>query len=107
MVKKLFVLVGLLLCGGSGLFAQVGMSLEINRNSFLQFEPVYAKITFRNDTGKALLFGKSPRLQGFLMFEITGAGQKFVSKRKGQEISIDGLVLKPGEIRSIIIPINK
>ena len=107
MVKKLFCLIGLLLLGGSGLFAQVGMALEINRNSFLQYEPIYAKITFRNDTGKALLFGKSPRLQGFLMFEITGSGQKFVSKRKGVEISIDGLVLKPGEIRSIIIPVNK
>ena len=89
------------LCG------QIGMSIEMNRVAYMQFEPVYAKITFRNDTGKALLFGKSPRLQGFLMLEITGAGQKFVAKRKDKEISIDGLVLKPGEIRSIIIPVNE
>ena len=107
MKKLLLTLAFLALPGGSLLFGQVGMDLEINRNSFMQFEPVYAKITFRNDSGKALLFGKSPRLQGFLMLEITGAGQKFVGKRKDKEISIDGLVLKPGETRSIIIPVNE
>ncbi|MBO5791442.1 MAG: hypothetical protein J6S54_03110 [Lentisphaeria bacterium] len=105
--KLLFFLMLLLFMAGEGLFAQIGMDLEINRNTFLQFEPVYAKITFRNDSGKALLFGKSPRLQGFLMLEITGSGQKFVQKRKGKEISIDGLVLGPGEIRSLIIPISE
>ena len=106
MFKKVLTFL-LVLFAAAELAAQIGMSLEINRNSFMQFEPVYAKITFRNDTGKALLFGKSPRLQGFLMFEIQGSGRKFVSKRKGKEISIDGLVLKPGEIRSIIIPVNE
>jgi hypothetical protein len=107
MLKRLIcfsVLFVLGLCGE--LSARVGMSLEINRSTFMQFEPVYAKITLRNDTGKALLFGKSPRLQGFLMLELSGAGQRYVQKRKGKEISIDGLIMKPGEIRSIIIPIN-
>ena len=85
------------------LSGQIGMAIEMNRVAYMQFEPVYAKITFRNDSGKALLFGKSPRLQGFLMLEITGAGQKFVGKRKDKEISIDGLVLKPGETRSITV----
>ena len=108
MMQKLLLSLALLLCpAGALLFGQLGMSLEINRSKFLQFEPVYAKITFRNDTGKALLFGKSPRLQGFLMFEISGAGQRFVSKRPNKEISIDGLILRPGEIRSIIVPINE
>lgn len=89
------------------LYGQVGMSIELNRTAYLQFEPVFAKITFRNDTGKALLFGKSPRLQGFLMLEVTGSGGRIVPKRKNKEISIDGLVLGPGEIRSIIIPVNE
>ena len=105
--KSLFFLMLLIFGTGGSLFAQIGMDLEINRTTFMQFEPVYAKITFRNDTGKALLFGKSPRLQGFLMLEISGVGQTFVSKRPGREISIDGLILGPGEIRSIIIPINE
>ena len=107
-MKKLLLAYALLmLSAGSLLFGQIGMALEINRNCFLQFEPVYAKITFRNDTGKPLLFGKSPRLQGFLMLEISGVGQKFVSKRPNKEISIDGLILRPGEIRSIIVPVNE
>ena len=103
----LFLTVFLSLFTGTALFGQIGMDLEINRTAFLQYEPVYAKITFRNDSGRPLLFGKSPRLQGFLMLEISGSGQRFVSKRKGREISIDGLVLGPGEIRSIIVPIGE
>lgn len=102
-----FILTALLTLLAPVLSGQVGMSIELNRTAYMQFEPVYAKITFRNDTGKALLFGKSPRLQGFLMLEITGTGQRLVNKRKDKEISIDGLVLGPGEIKSIIVPVNE
>ena len=87
-----FILTALLTLLAPVLSGQVGMSIELNRTAYMQFEPVYAKITFRNDTGKALLFGKSPRLQGFLMLEISGTGQRLVNKRKDKEISIDGLV---------------
>ena len=102
-----FILTALFVLLASPLYGQIGMSIELNRTSYMQFEPIYAKITFRNDTGKALLFGKSPRLQGFLMLEISGSGQRLVNKRKDKEISIDGLVLGPGEIKSVIIPVNE
>lgn len=92
--------------GGISLEAQIGMHISVNRSSYMQYEPVFAKITLRNDTGKALLFGKSPQLQGFLMLEIR-SGTKLAPKRKGKEISVDGLVLGPGEIRSLIIPVNE
>ena len=103
----LFLLGAVVISAGNLLYGQIGMSIKLNRVSYMQFEPVYAKITFRNDTGRALLFGKSPRLQGFLMMEITGVDGRIVPKRKNKEISIDGLILGPGEIRSIIIPINE
>ena len=108
-MKKFFFLIFtvVLVTLTSSLYGQIGMSIELNRTAYMQFEPVYAKITFRNDTGKALLFGKSPRLQGFLMLEVNGVGQRLVNKRKDKEISIDGLVLGPGEIKSIIIPVNE
>ena len=89
------------------LHAQLGMNISINRTAFMQYEPVFAKVTLRNDTGKALLFGKSPKLQGFLMFEIRNNANRLIPKRKDKEISIDGLILGPGEIRSVIIPINE
>ena len=108
MKKSLFFLLGaVVISAGNLLYGQIGMSIKLNRVSYMQFEPVYAKITFRNDTGKALLFGKSPRLQGFLMMEITGVDGRIVPKRKNKEISIDGLILGPGEIRSIIVPVNE
>ena len=82
--------------GGISLDAQIGMHISVNRTSYMQYEPVFARITLRNDTGKALLFGKSPQLQGFLMLEIR-SGTRLAPKRKGKEISIDGLILGPGE----------
>ena len=103
----LFLLGAVVISAGNLLYGQIGMSIKLNRVSYMQFEPVYAKITFRNDTGRALLFGKSPRLQGFLMMEITGVDGRIVPKRKNKEISIDGLILGPGEIRSIIVPVNE
>lgn len=102
--KSLFVL---LIFSFPLLYGQIGMGIQVNRRSFMQYEPVYVKVTMRNDTGRPLLFGKSPRLQGFLMFELRSNGNKLVPKRKNKEISIDGLVLGPGEIRSVIIPVNE
>ncbi|MBR2374170.1 MAG: hypothetical protein IKA87_08075 [Lentisphaeria bacterium] len=102
--KTLFLL---LIFSGTFLHAQIGMGIQVNRRSFIQYEPVFVRVTLRNDTGRALLFGKSPKLQGFLMFDIRSSGNKPVQKRKNKEISIDGLILGPGETRSVIIPINE
>ena len=41
------------------------------------------------------------------MMEITGVDGRIVPKRKNKEISIDGLILGPGEIRSIIVPVHE
>ena len=53
-MKKFFFLIFtvVLVTLTSSLYGQIGMSIELNRTAYMQFEPVYAKITFRNDTGK-------------------------------------------------------
>ena len=37
------------------LFAQIGIKMELNRKDFMLYEPIYACVTLRNDSGKALL----------------------------------------------------
>ena len=90
----------------SPLFAQLGIRLTLNRSVYMRFEPVYACVTFRNDSGRALVFGNDPRLQGFIYFDIRDFNGKPVRKITAQEINSTGLVLKAGETRSIVLPIN-
>ncbi len=89
------------------LFAQIGMQVELNRTVFMQYEPIYACVTLRNDSGKALVFGDDPRLQGFILFDIRDAKGQQVPKRPNKEISVKALVLRPGETKPMVLPISQ
>ena len=69
---------------------QIGMNLTLNRTAYMQYEPVYACVTLRNDSGRPLVFGEDPRLQGFLLFEITDSKGRLVPKRTGQGRHLPG-----------------
>ena len=89
------------------LSAQLGLRMEFNRKDFMLYEPVYVCITIRNDSGKALLFGSNPKLQGFILFDIRDRKNNRIPQRKDSELSVTGLFLGPGETRSITIPLHK
>ncbi|WP_294507576.1 hypothetical protein [uncultured Victivallis sp.] len=98
----------LLICGAVlTASAQIGMDLTLNRTNYIQFEPIYACVTLRNDTARPLLFGKNPKLQGYILFEVTDQRGNIVPKRPGMELSVRGLVLEPGQIKRMIVPINR
>jgi hypothetical protein len=83
----------------SQLFASVGIGLSFNRTVYMQFEPIYACVTLRNDSGRALLFGNDPKLQGFVLFDIQDSKRRVIMKDENKEISVTGLVMGPGEIK--------
>ena len=85
---------------------QVGMRIVMNRKVYMQYEPVYVCVSLRNNTGRALIFGKDPRLQGFLYFIIRDQQGRTMAKRPGKEINTTGLVLKPGEMRNLVFAVN-
>ena len=87
--------------------AQIGIQVVLNRSVYMQYEPIYACVTLRNDSGRPLLFGNDPKLQGFVLFDIHDERDRAVPKRPDQDISVTGLLLRPGEIRRMVIPINK
>ncbi len=88
--------------------AQIGMNLTLNRTTYMQYEPIFACVTLRNDSGRPLVFGSDPRLQGFLLFEVTDVKGRLVPKRAGaRELSITGLLLRAGEIKKLVIPLNR
>ena len=87
--------------------AQLGLEISLNRKVYMRYEPIYACVTIRNDSGRPLLFGKDPRLQGFVLFEIRDSRGRVVLQRPNADISVTGLLLGPGEVKNMVIPIQK
>ena len=104
-LKPLLVL--LLFCAVSSAFCQLGMKLSLNRSVYMQYEPVYACVTIRNNSGRPLLFGQDPKLQGFISFIIRDKIGRVIPKRPNKEINVQGLLLKPGEVKNMVLPVNE
>lgn len=106
MPKPMFTLLAAI-CAATTVSAQVAMDLTLNRSIYMQYEPIYACVTLRNDSGRPLLFGHKAELQGFVLFEVTDQRGRVVPKRPGAELGVAGLVLEPGQIKRMIVPINR
>ena len=106
--SKLKFLLLLMMCVSAlTAYSQIGMRIVMNRKVYMQYEPVYACVSLRNNSGRALIFGKDPRLQGFIYFVITDHKGRTIAKRSGKEINTTGLVLKPGEVRDLVFSVNE
>lgn len=87
--------------------AQIGIEVSLNRSIYMQYEPIYACVALRNDSGHPLLFGADPRFQGFVLFDIRDRDGRPIPQRPDSGISVTGLVLRPGEVKRMVIPIHK
>lgn len=105
-LTKLFAITLLTLLCAVSAHCQIGMRIIMNRKVYMQYEPVYACITLRNDSGRALIFGQNPKLQGFIYFLIRDNKGRTIAKRPGKEIATTGILLKPGETRNLVIKVN-
>ena len=87
--------------------AQIGIEVSLNRSIYMQYEPIYACVSLRNDSGRPLLFGSDPRFQGFVLFDIRDRDGRPVPQRPDSGISVTGLMMRPGEVKRMVIPIHK
>ena len=106
-IRSFFMTAALTVVAAAPLMAQIGIDISLNRSLYMQYEPIYACVSLRNDTGKPLLFGKDPRFQGFVLFDIRDREGRIVPQKKDTGISVTGLILRPGEIKRMVIPIHK
>ena len=101
----------LLVLMSAGIFlplaAQIGLAIKLNRSNYMRYENIFACITLRNDTGKPLLFGSTPNLQGFILFDIRDENNRPVPPRKDREITVTGLYLAPGMTKNMVIPLTR
>ena len=108
-MKKIgkFVLLAIFAAGSLPVFGQLAVSLSFNRRRYMVHEHIYACVTIRNDSGKPLLFGERPELQGFVLFDIRDERGLLVKRRSGTEFSVTGLYIAPGEVKRIVIPLHR
>lgn len=104
--KKFWTLT-LLVAGVMPLFAQVGVAVTLNRRNFMLYEHIYACVTLRNDSGRPLMFGNRPELQGFVLFDIRDRNNRPIPMIPGREIGVTGLYLAPGELKRMVIPLDR
>lgn len=102
-IKQLMALAVLILCVISSLRvdAQIALSLELNHKSYLKYEPIIAKLRMRNYSGRAIVFGENPKLQGKIRFEIEAQGGGFIPPRGDKSPSIKGMVLPSGVTKDV------
>ena len=106
--KKLTIAGGLLLffllCGNC--FGQIVMKIELPQKTFLQYEPIYAKVHMRNLAGHTLAFGASKGLAGRLHFEIGSDISNSYASLIGDFPTTTGIILPPGVTKSFVYNIS-
>jgi hypothetical protein len=91
----------------TGSFAQIALKLAMNRQDYISFEKIYAKVILRNDSGHAIAFGHDPKLQGELLFQIKDAQGNIISKISEATPPIIGLILRAGETKEVVVQVSR
>ncbi|MBO4647308.1 MAG: hypothetical protein J5806_04050 [Lentisphaeria bacterium] len=87
--------------------AQIGLRVEASQLHFLQYEPVYVRITMRNQSGHPLAFGEHVGLRGQLRFEIASTTGRFVRPLPGTTPEVKGIILQPGTAHALTFDISR
>ena len=88
--------------------AQVALTVEISQLNYLQYEPVYLRVSMRNVSGHPLAFGENEGLRGRLRFEINAPGRNQYASLLGSEYpTMRGVILQPGAARTFTFNVSK
>ena len=108
-MKKLLTLLVFLVAASSA-FSQISMQIMLNQDAYLQYEPVYVRVSMRNMSAHALAFGESKGLQGVLSFNIYPGGKnalRIPPKVEGVLPSMTGVILQPGTVREFTFLLSR
>ena len=82
------------------LHAQIGLRVEMSQQNYMQYEPVFVRVTMRNLSGHALAFGENQGLRGTLRFEIsTPHSGGYAMLLNHETPPMKGVILAPGTSR--------
>jgi hypothetical protein len=103
---KVFLLLTLLVTMSSLCSAQLAMALKTNRSHYLQYEKIYARVTVRNNSGHAVIFGDNKRLKGKLLFKIIDKKGVSVPALSEASYPMAGVIINAGQHKDFIVPIT-
>ncbi len=86
--------------------AQVAMRLDVNHKVYMQYEEIEVTLTMRNFSARPLIFGRNKKFKGTISFTVFNGGRMVVSD-KARRFDLEGLLLSPGETRSLKFTISK
>lgn len=87
--------------------AQVAVSVELNRRTYHQYEPVMARVTLKNFSGTPLIFGSNKSFKGELLFHIAKPGESFSRSTELVKMTLNNLILTPGVTKEVTINLGK
>ncbi len=94
---------GAFFCLLTEIHAQVGVGIKISQMNYLQFEPVFARVTITNRTAHPLAFGNNDKLKGMLRFDIEPMNAAVKGalplKDRGVYPPLTGSIIPPGATR--------
>ncbi len=88
--------------------AQLAVSMQLNRKGYILYEHIFAKVSFRNYSGRGLVFGENKGLKGMLKFKIIAPNGKALPLNDSFDPSsvLEGTVLNPGATTTVMVPIS-
>lgn len=105
--SKFALIVIALLSFGSSLYSQIGMSIKSDRKIYLQYEPIYIKVSLRNYSGKTLVFGESDNTKGNLSFNVVTPAKGIAPRSNSTFNPMLGEIIPTGGTAEILVPINR
>ncbi len=94
-------------------YAQVDLSLDLSRKSYIQYENIICKINMKNNTGHPLIFGNNANLKGNIYFIIKNSNGKTWSTKEEKINPFNSDIIEPGESSlstvsvSSLLPLNE
>ena len=104
-MKKIIFL--LLVLAGMHCSAQLSISIKPSHNSFMQYDAVRMKVYLHNYSSMPIAFGQNQALRGELEFIIYHNNRTLLKKRESSASILSGIILKPGEMRTVTLDISK
>ena len=87
--------------------AQIGLRVEASQMHYLLYEPVYVRISMRNQSGHPLAFGEHAGLRGQLRFEISSTSGRYVKPLPGRVPEVKGIILQSGTAHALTFDISR
>ena len=105
---RIYLFIAVLFIFSFDSFSQVAMKLDLKKNSFIQYENIFAMLKIRNMSAHPLVFGENKNLIGELVFDIRDDKENRIVLRNNEAGNLlYGEILKSGEINEITVSLSQ